>query len=270
MKCVSPIYIQSHGNWVPCGKCNFCLKTKRSHWAHRLFQECKAASSAAFLTFTYEDPQLVYDVGTRLPGLEKSHVQNLLKRIRKHEAKRGRKSVRYYFVGEFGGMFGRPHYHGLIFNLHQDTLGKISDIWGKGFVHHGKVEPASIAYVSGYVINQEDEKQVISHRTFPFALMSKGIGKSYLTPQMRRWHKRRKAGYALQYGYQVPLARYYKDKIFSKLEKEVITRELEVRLDKKFRDELTRIQALHSDPLGYYQEKELQAYERVRTGKGVH
>lgn len=267
MKCVSPVYLPNQSIWVPCGKCNFCLKSKRAAWSHRLYQELKGAESAAFVTFTYADENLVYDVGSKEPGLEKTHMQDMLKRVRYYEAKRGRKSARYYLVGEFGGVFGRPHYHALLFNLHQDTLGKISDIWGKGHVHHGKVEPASIAYVSGYVINKVDEQSVVSHRTFPFALMSKGIGRSYLTTQMRRWHKRRQANYAMQYGYHVPLARYYKDKIFTKLEKEVMTLALDRELDKKFRDELERLTALHHDPYGYYQEKVNQAYSRVRTEK---
>lgn len=267
MKCVSPIYIQSRGTWVPCGKCNFCLKTKRSHMSHRLYQELKASESAAFLTFTYADEYAAYEIETRETSLEKCHVQDMMKRIRYYEQKLGRKSVRYYLVGERGGQFGRAHYHALLFNLHQDTLGKISDIWGKGYVHHGKVEPASIAYVSGYVINKEDEKQVLSYRTFPFSLMSKGVGRAYLTPQMRRWHKRRKAGYAMQYGYHVPLARYYKDKIFSKLEKEVITLQMEELINRKFVDELTRLSGLHQDPYGYYQEKVNQAYTAVRTEK---
>lgn len=262
MKCISPIYVSP--NWVPCGKCNFCLKTKRAHWAHRLFQELKAAESAAFLTFTYADENLTYDVQTKQPALEKCFVQNLLKRVRKHEKRLGRNSVRYYFVGENGGQLGRPHYHGLLFNLHQDTLGKISDIWGKGFVHHGKVEPASIAYVSGYII-QEDGTE--GHRQFPFALMSKGIGKSYLTPQMQRWHKRGKKGYAMQYGYHVPLSRYYKDKVFNRYEKEIMRLKMEERMNAKFATELERLETLHSDPYGYYREKELQAYGAVRRKK---
>lgn len=265
MRCVSPIYISQHGLWVPCGKCNFCLKSKRAAWSHRLYQELKVAESAAFLTFTYADEFLVYDVAGRFPALEKSHVQNLFKRIRKHESRLGRKAVRYYSVAENGGQFGRPHYHALIFNLHQDTLGKIADVWGKGFVHHGKVEPASIAYVCGYVINKEEDRECLETRTFPFALMSKGIGRNYLTPQMRRWHKRRKAGYAMQYGYEVPLARYYKDKIFTTLERQTIALEMEKRMNERYVTELARLTALHHDPHGYYREKELQAYEAVKS-----
>lgn len=269
MKCVSPFYLVREGIWVPCGKCNFCVKQKRAAWAFRLYQELKAAESAAFLTFTYSDEHAVYDVGSRLPTFEKSHVQNLLKRIRKKEAKLGRKSVRYYAVGEYGSNTGRPHYHALLFNLHSDTLGTIADIWGKGFIHHGKVEPASIMYVSGYIIDKVDDS--IQGRTFPFALMSKGIGKNYLSPQMKKWHKRKRANFvSWGDGIPSPMARYYRDKIFSKMEKQVMGLEMEAKIDERFKSELERLQALHSSPLSYYHEKEIQAYKSIKVAKKAY
>lgn len=267
MKCVSPFYVVRDRNWVPCGKCNFCLQRNRSGWTHRIHQHLKAASSAAFITLTYAEPNAVYTVSSRELTLEKTHVQKFMKRLRKHESKIRRPAISYYLVGEYGGETGRPHYHALMFNLHQDTLGNITDIWGQGHVHVGKVEPASVAYVTGYVINKNNELED-AVRVFPFSHISQGIGKSYLTPQMKRYHKRGKRNYGQVSGHKYPLSRYYADKIFSKLDKKVMGLKMEIELDKKFTSELQRLEALHSDPWSYYQEKSRQAYDRVRTMKG--
>lgn len=251
--------------WVPCGKCNFCLKKRRSEWSFRLYQEMKVATSAAFVTFTYEPGYEVYDVKSRLPALEKSHMQKFMKRVRYYDRKL-RAPIKYYTVGEYGEQTGRPHYHSIMFNVSPETLGKISDIWGAGFVHIGKVEPASIAYVTGYVINAPDQRDQV--RTFPFSCMSKGLGASYLTPQMRRWHKRGKRVYAVvNEGTKVSLPRYYKDKIFSKLEKRVNALKMEDEIDKRYHTEIERLAMLHTDPSRYYEEKVAQAYEAVKLTK---
>lgn len=267
MKCVSPFYLTKENLWVPCGRCNFCLQRRRSSWSHRLHQEWKQAESAAFITFTLNDENLLFDISTRKPIVYKPHVQNLLKRIRKKRYQAARKPVRYYAVAEYGSNGERPHYHALLFNLHQDTLGTLQDIWGKGHIHIGEVTPASVAYVTGYVINQYDDKDVIESRTFPFSLMSKGIGSSYLTPAMRRWHKRGKRNYAQLGDHKYPLARYYKDKIFTKLEKATMGLSMEAEIDKRFKTELERLGALHRDPIGYYQQMADQAYNRIKTAK---
>lgn len=287
MKCVSPYYAQRVRDWVPCGKCNFCLQKRRSDWSFRLYQELKAAQTAAFITLTYAPENLVYSVSERKANLEKTHIQAFIRAFRDREAKivgRGlpkrlkrkrmrSKPIRYYAVGEYGDageeIFGegRPHFHVLMFNYHPNTMMKVSEIWGRGHVDVGAVEPASIAYVSGYVINswkKEDGRQR------PFSVISKAggpIGITYLSPQMVRYHKRGKLNYGQQYGYKVPLPRLFKDRIFNRHEKEYMRLKIAEEMDKRFQDEISRLQALHDDPITYYQMKLDQAYRRVRTSK---
>lgn len=268
MKCVSPFYVTREGVWVPCGKCNFCVARKRQHWAIRLFQELKAAETAAFVTMTYDDSSCVYDVKSRLPVLEKDHVQRFLKRLRYYEGKKRRKALRYYAVGEYGSQTLRPHYHALLFNFHPDTLGTIADVWGKGLMHVGKVEPASVMYVSGYIINKDDDQ--IAGRTFPFSLMSKGIGKQYLTPQVVQSHKRRKANFVVHEGVKWPMPRYYSDRVFTKMDRQVMAIEMEAKLDQRYRSELERLIALHFSPSSYYREKEIEAYKRIKVAKTTY
>lgn len=70
---------------------------------------------------------------------------------------------RYFANGEYGGKFGRPHYHVLFFG--QDFLegsykvgldGKyyesplLNEVWGNGNVTLAPLEPAAAFYVAGY------------------------------------------------------------------------------------------------------------------------
>lgn len=267
MKCVNPVIAPVLRDWVPCGKCNACLKVKRETWSHRLHCELKAADSAAFLTFTYDQLSLVYDIEKRTPALEKTHVQNLVKRIRKREWKKHRsQTIRYYGVGEYGGDTLRPHYHLLLFNFHLDTLGTIADIWGKGHVDVGKVEPASIAYVTGYVINDAGQLDE-SVRQFPFTVMSRGVGKQFLTPARIKYHKQNLKPFAESQGNKFPLSRYYKDRIFNKHQKELMRVRTAEYVEKRYLSEIDRLRQLTDDPAGYYSEMQMQAFDRVRTTK---
>lgn len=269
MKCVCPFYVSSRAQWVPCGKCNFCLQRKRSGWSFRLHQELKVSATAHFVTLTYAPENLVFDVKSREPSLEKTHLQKFMKRLRKADAKLWPTSIRYYAVGEYGGLFNRPHYHVILFNLHPDLKESVQKIWGLGSIHIGKVQPASVAYVTGYIIN-EDNKVDPLVKQFPFALMSKGrggLGAKYLTPQMIKWHKKGKHNFAQVNGHKVPLARIYSDRLFSSLDKAVMAVKLEGELDAVYHTEIERLCKLHEDPMTYYQLKVEQAYNRVKIEK---
>lgn len=72
-------------------------------------------------------------------------------------------------------------------------------------------------------IDRENAK--LTGRTPEFALISKGIGKSYLTPQMVDWHKKQTATrvYVTSDGNKkTGLPRYFKDKIYNTEDKRKI------------------------------------------------
>jgi len=65
MQCNNPIWIEQEGNpkrgvEVPCGKCIYCMETKRSVWTFRILQELKVAETARFVTLTYDEKYLPY------------------------------------------------------------------------------------------------------------------------------------------------------------------------------------------------------------------
>lgn len=71
-----------------------------------------------------------------------------------------RTRLRFFVVGEYGGRFGRPHYHAICFGADASTSVNgvpfsrvLRDAWSKGSVHvGGGWSGKTAAYVSGYVV----------------------------------------------------------------------------------------------------------------------
>lgn len=169
MKCIAPIGLRNSDGvtFVPCGKCNFCLERKRSDWSFRLKQEHKVCFSSYFLTLTYDDKHLpLSDAG--LPTVVRRDLQLFTKRLRFANAEVCDWPLRYYSVSEYGTRTLRPHYHSIMFNVDRRILTRLDKLWPEGHVHVGDVTPASIHYVTKYVINRTQE--VYEGREPPFLL----------------------------------------------------------------------------------------------------
>lgn len=232
--------------FMPCGKCTFCIDRKRKEWYVRLYHELKGAQSALFLTLTYNDENLhVWDPDLKRSfkrtsfmdfyelTVVKEHLQKFVKDVKRHKAyfdsnerSHYKKTsyydfayknqqeyskwppVRYYGIGEYGGMFGRPHYHVLLFNYPIELSPKLIKIWNRGFVHQGTVTQKSIRYVTQYMF------QKITHNNQcaePFMICSLGIGKNYV-------HDKTKGLITHIDGNKYSLPRYYRSKIYDKWE----------------------------------------------------
>lgn len=158
---------------VPCGKCTGCRADRALVWSLRCYHEASLYTQNSFLTLTYADPAP--------PKLDKTHLQNFFKRLRKDGVK-----LRYYACGEYGDATKRPHYHASIFG--QDFLAKsvkisdqvyvsdyVQDLWGHGQVQLAPFNMSTACYVAGYVakkIGNEDDDS--------FQLQSQGIGFTWL------------------------------------------------------------------------------------------
>lgn len=199
---------------VPCGKCPECVSRRVSQWSFRLMQEERRSSSAVFITLTYSTTTVPITTAGYMT-LTKTAIQLFMKRLRKAHPKEWPKIV-YYAVGEYGGKTMRPHYHMLLYNA---DIKLIAKAWTDGHVHYGKVSGASIGYCLKYM---SKKGKIPMHRNDDrepeFALMSKGIGESYLKDDMVAWHIVRgheRMYCCLQDGRKISMPRYYKDKIFS-------------------------------------------------------
>ena len=159
-KCLYQKYI--NGFYVPCGKCEFCRKSRAREWAFRLEQETKEKYSYNVL-LTYNDEKLYYKNGK--PSLNKVHITQFLKRFRYYVDEIFGGRLRFFLAGEYGGNFHRPHYHMILLsenNLEvQDSINGsfafihniLESCWGKGFcnIEYLQNSSASVRYLVQYL-----------------------------------------------------------------------------------------------------------------------
>ena len=226
---------------VPCGKCVKCLRRRQASWAFRLMEQMKVSESACFLTFTYETAPVSPN---GYMTLVKSDYQKFMKKLRKRlkpldyglRFKNHMPKLKYYAVGEYGSSGDRPHYHAIMFNLPGTYMANpdiLTKVWDKGIIDIGTCTGASIAYTTKYIMSGAWEPVDIvdtntgaiieDDRQPHFSLMSKGLGSTYLTPAMVRYHKERLHSFiTLPGGYLTALPRYFRDRIFTSVEKKEI------------------------------------------------
>lgn len=227
MSCLNPLY----GSF-PCGRCSECLKLERLYWSIRMDAEMRLHEKNSFLTLTYDDAHLPAD-----NCLHKERIQKFFKDFR------NKWKVRYFLAGEYGEENGRPHYHVAAFGIDQTTScfsglkydpvhniwrGQLK-FWPDGHVAVGTLTNASINYISKYILKKlgSDEKRA-DGRTKEFRLMSlrPGLGADFLS----KYEASLKARGTYVLGDQeVPLPRYFINRLFSDQEK--IERREKARVD---------------------------------------
>ena len=101
---------------MPCGRCSHCRLKRSREWAIRCMHEASlyvptvdnpSGRGNCFITLTYNNAHL-----PEHDSLCKRDFQLFMKRLRK----RFGSGIRYYMCGEYGGKYGRPLYHALLFN----------------------------------------------------------------------------------------------------------------------------------------------------------
>lgn len=265
MKCDSPFWtnnVRGERVPVPCGRCPPCKLRRVNGWVFRMLEELKVSSSSAFVTLTY-DTRTVPISDNGFMTLRKRDLQLYFKRLRKlcPDVR-----LRYYAVGEYGTKNNRPHYHLICFNCPDQAY--FFDAWSLfgtdfGAVHVGKVTSDSIAYCMKYIDKPHFEKRhARDDREKEFPLMSKGLGASYLSPDVVNYHK---ADISRLYatkegGHRIALPRYYRDKIYSASEREAQKNLIQVEVEK---DEIR--QRLHFRSI--YGEKPPISYEQWLENK---
>lgn len=213
MKCVSPVYVRKTSQFVPCGKCAFCIKKAIDAWCLRLGHEMEVSSSAFFITLTYDNEHLPPNA-----ELSKRDLQLFIKRLRKVNP-----GIRYFAVGEYGTEKGRPHYHAVIFNL--INLDLITNSWTD---HHGH----PIGNVVGDRATLGRIRYMVEYMALPtpdngkqkaFRVMSRrpGIGANYIQ-KWKGFHKARSDSVIYDFSTPNAMPRYYKDKIYNIHQKQLV------------------------------------------------
>jgi len=238
--CDTPHYVEVKGMFdkipVACGKCPSCKIRRVNSWVFRLQEEDKVSSSAYFITLTY-DTYHVPITNSGFMTLSKRDFQLFMKRLRKLSDNK----LRYYAVGEYGTINWRPHYHVILFNLEgvkrlpdgsyksdfiEQAWRKVSDLDDFsspiGQVHIGMVTSDSIAYTCKYI---DKPARVPVHgrddRVPEFSLMSKGLGKSFITPAIEKFFKSdlSRCYVIKEGGYKIALPKYFRDKLLTETER---------------------------------------------------
>lgn len=195
---------------------------------------------------------------TGFATLCKKDLQLFTKRLRKLQQARGGPGLRYYSVGEYGTKGGRPHYHSIMFNMVDAVRVNVPLVWGYGHCVVGSVTPASIHYVTKYVINRDYFVGDGTERDKPFSVMSTrpGLGSAYWD-RSAKWHKDN--SYVVADGFKQRLPRYFKDKIELTEAQEARVKDdqwiVKHYMDVDYWDEVARLSKFHPDPEGYYEQR---------------
>lgn len=250
--CYTPFYRKDDPTTpLPCGRCERCSKRRVSAWSFRLMKQFEQSYSAYFITLTYASPPMTRN---GFMTLVKKDVQDWMMRLREHDRDHGDRKIRYYMVGEYGSIGDRPHYHAIVFDINCPAIklgeqaGKayyhiqsIADSWKLGTTFIGAVADASVGYTLKYVskphripVHNRDDRQK------EFSLMSKKMGLNYLSPAVIQWHKDNlyeRMFVPLKDGKKIAMPRYYKDKLYSDIERSRILAHAKKDLAKKDKEQ---------------------------------
>lgn len=120
--------------------------------------------------------------------------------------------IKFFVCGEYGGRYGRPHFHAIIFN---SCIGLIKDCWNMGNVDISRASAGSIGYCTKYMDKWRDKKQDWK-RPVEFNFQSNGLGLCFVD-KMKDWYKKNlDVNYVMnEGGVKVPMPRYFRYKMFS-------------------------------------------------------
>lgn len=253
--CLRNIYVQKYGVVVPCGKCPQCKLKRVNAWVFRLEQEARQHKTSLFITLTYERPPMS---SNGFMTLYKKDYQDFIKRLRKHIHGNTKSNIKYYACGEYGGKTWRPHYHAIIFDVFQD---QIAATWKHGHIHCGEVNNNTIAYCCKYIC--KDKRVGLfakDDRIKEFSLMSKNLGLNYITAETKKYHTDVELNSFILKpdGHKQCLPRYYRDKIFTEEQRQIMNFEAQQLQIQKEREIIASLG--HRDQ---YDENRRQAFRHI-------
>lgn len=207
-----------------CGKCYNCRKQKAREWRIRLSEELRS-NYAYFVTVTFEAKyikELELKTGLKLKGNENTIAKKALRLFLERVRKDTGKSMKHWFVTELGDDNDRIHLHGIIFG--QKSAALLRKHWKYGITFVGSyVSERSINYITKYMLKVDTKHPYYTQ----IVLASKGIGSSYFNRDANAWQKRHVKEicvptYKFRNGTQVAMPKYYKDKVFTEKEREIM------------------------------------------------
>lgn len=228
------------GYRYPCRKCIPCLIRRQRAWVSRLTEELREHPYNYFITLTYA-PEHLPSTEDGVVSVFKPHLIKLNRDLRKrfqqgkftfhYETREGLPMeesfdlpdihYKYYLTSEYGPAGHLPHYHGVFYNMPEDRYlveCLFKECWPYGFVSVFPAMEGAAGYVSKYLVTDGVGKESYTdpYSVSPFALMSKGIGLSYVRRMLdyhqADWQNRCFTQYR---GVKGSMDRYLKHKVFT-------------------------------------------------------
>lgn len=183
LKAISDNAVITGGITVPCGQCMPCRISKTQEIATRMVHESYMHKENCFITLTYADECLPKGNTVKV-----EHMQKFLKKLRR---KIEPQKLRVAYIGEYGEITHRAHYHACIFgwiptdlkpfkkNMHGDQLYTSETLlktWGLGHVTVGQFNLTTAEYTAKYLIKSfigKDKETYYKDREPPFIRLSR-------------------------------------------------------------------------------------------------
>lgn len=212
---------------LPCAGCLGCKTDRALDWARRAVHEAKSWENNCFLTLTYNDRDKPSN-GALVPA----HLRDFIKRLRQRSyrgdaaiARSPSRVLRYLACGEYGDLYGRPHYHLCLFNcdfndkyevandLYESPL--LNKLWEYGHHRLGTLTGASANYVAQYTVKKIGQK--VYHTPDGEILPDPFIRVSLKPPLGTKWLTKYKNdlanGYLVTEGTKGRIPRAYKQRL---------------------------------------------------------
>lgn len=189
-------------------------------------QEIPVHRYCYFTTLTYDNNHVPRDANNMLT-LNLVDMTKFWKRLRKNSGL----TISYFYVGEYGTSYWRPHYHAIIFCNQPIEHSMIHKSWGLGQVDHGYLGDGAIPYALKYISKDKRIPRFRDDLRKPeFRNMSKHLGMSYVTPRSIKYHQSDLFGryyLTLPGGIKLPMPRYYKSKLYTPEQQILLQRHFE-------------------------------------------
>lgn len=212
---------------VGCKKCIECRKQKAREWNVRLLEEIRSNKNGVFVSLTLSN-ESIRELNEGIEGLEGYERDNeiaikAVRRFLERWRKKYKKSIRHWLITELGHKGTENiHLHGIMFTDHKEDIDKI---WNYGWVYKGySCHEKTVNYTTKYVTKlDKDHKEYM-----PRILTSAGIGSNYINrPDAKRNEYNKHTNetnerYTDRKGFKKALPIYYRNKIYTEDEREIL------------------------------------------------
>lgn len=204
---------------VPCGKCIGCLKVRQQQYSFRAEWEAQDPRNKVilFVTFTYA-PKFLMD-----NELSKIDMQRYIRRLRKALPDC---RVKYLICGEYGELYGRKHYHAILYFDKYIDFKVVSDCWTFGIVDIAPFTLARAGYVAKYSVKQIGSRDDQDHSIMPFLLVSNSLGFYFLDKYGDFCRREYVSSWPNLSGFPVSLPRVFMERLFPPDDKRHLDMEL--------------------------------------------